>query len=230
MVVNRQILQSGRSPVPGELERKGSMSLPAAGPFGQTSQPPHNLPVQVTSFIGRQREIAEVIHQLSTGRLLTLTGSGGTGKTRLALQVAAELLEHYPHGVWLVELAPVSDPNLVALTAATALGLREEPGQPLSATLAEALRARRLLLVLDNCEHLLDASAKLAEILLTPARSSRFWLPAARRWALPVRSPGGSLRWRCPTRRPNWSPRSCKRSRQFASSWSGRSPPGPASC
>jgi predicted ATPase/class 3 adenylate cyclase len=126
----------------------------------------HNLPAQLTSFIGREPEMAQVKQFLATTRLLTLTGSGGCGKTRLALQVAADLLEEYPDGVWLVELAPLADPALVPQTMAAALGVREEPGRPLTKTLADHLRSRALLLILDNCEHLLSASAQLADTLL----------------------------------------------------------------
>ena len=125
-----------------------------------------NLPPQFTSFIGRERALAEVTRLLDTTRLLTLTGPGGTGKTRLALQVAAGLLDHYPRGVWLVELAPLADPAGVPAAVAAAVGVREEAGQPLLATLVAALRERWLLLVLDNCEHLLDAGATLVEALL----------------------------------------------------------------
>jgi predicted ATPase/class 3 adenylate cyclase len=126
----------------------------------------HNLPVQVTSLIGREREIEEVRQRLAEARLLTLTGSGGVGKTRLALQVAAELTEAYPEGVWLAELASLSDPDLVPQTTAQAIGVREEPGKSLTRTLADTLKDKRLLLVLDNCEHLVDACARLADTLL----------------------------------------------------------------
>src|SRR5439155_4023024 len=115
----------------------------------------HNLPVQLTSFIGRERDMAEVQRLLATTHLLTLTGSGGCGKTRLALQVAAEVAEQFAEGVWLVELAALTDSALVPQTVATALGVREEPGRPLTATLTDTLRSKSLLLVLDNCEHLL---------------------------------------------------------------------------
>jgi predicted ATPase/class 3 adenylate cyclase len=126
----------------------------------------HNLPAQLTRFVGREQEIAAVNDLLAHARLLTLTGVGGTGKTRLALQVAADLLEEYPDGVWLVELAPLADPTLVPQTVASALGVREEPRRPLTATLTDHLRPKSLLLVLDNCEHLLTASAQLADALL----------------------------------------------------------------
>jgi predicted ATPase/class 3 adenylate cyclase len=128
---------------------------------------PHNLPVQLTSFIGREREMAQVREQLAGTRLLTLTGTGGLGKTRLALQVAAELLEAYRDGVWLVELAALSDPALVPQAVASALGVREETGRSLMTTLTDYLRSRELLLLLDNCEHLVAACAALAHTLLT---------------------------------------------------------------
>jgi predicted ATPase/class 3 adenylate cyclase len=126
----------------------------------------HNLPRQLTSFIGREREMREVKEFLATTWLLTLTGSGGCGKTRLALQVAADLLEAYADGVWLVELAALADPTLVPQTVASPLGVREEPGRPLTATLTDYLRPKQVLLILDNCEHLLTACAQLVEGLL----------------------------------------------------------------
>ena len=136
---------------------------------------PNNLPAQLTSFVGRERETAEITALLDPSaagaggrgaRLLTLTGPGGTGKTRLSLQAAAGLVEHFPDGVWLVELAPLSDPTLVAQAIASAIHLRELAGRPLDAMLVDYLRDKRLLLVLDNCEHLIDACARLADRLL----------------------------------------------------------------
>lgn len=127
---------------------------------------PNNLPQQVTSFIGREKEIEAVETLLDKTRLLTLTGSGGCGKTRMALQVAADVLENYPDGVWLVELASLADPALVPQTIAQALSITEEPGKPLAQTLPQALKTRRLLIVLDNCEHVLDACARLVDTLI----------------------------------------------------------------
>ena len=127
---------------------------------------PTNLPLQVTSFVGRERELAEVVRLLATERLVTLTGPGGTGKTRLALQAAAEVVDGHPDGVWLVELAALADPDLVPQAVAVAVGVPEEPGRPLLSTLAAVLPPRRLLLVLDNCEHLVEACARLAAALL----------------------------------------------------------------
>ena len=127
---------------------------------------PNNLPMHLTSFIGREHEIAEVKRLLSEARLLTLTGWGGAGKTRLALHVAADVLEGFKDGVWLVELAPLSDPDLVAHAVASAVKVREQPGRPILATLCDFLKDKYLLLVLDNCEHLLVACARLADALL----------------------------------------------------------------
>jgi predicted ATPase/class 3 adenylate cyclase len=127
---------------------------------------PNNLPAQVTSFIGRSREIAEAKRMLDTTRLLTLIGPGGTGKTRLSLHVAAEMLEGFSHGVWLVELATLSDPALLPKAIADAADLREEAGRSALDTLLDAWRSRKLLLVLDNCEHLVAACAQIAATLM----------------------------------------------------------------
>src|SRR5438445_12847650 len=139
---------------------------PAAAPLRSLGILPHNLPVQLTSFVGRDREMREVRRLLGTTRLLTLTGPGGSGKTRLALQVAADVLDRFSHGVWLVELATVSDPVLVPETIANAVDVREEAGRPPLETLIDKLRARQLMLVLDNCEHLIAGCAQAAEALL----------------------------------------------------------------
>jgi len=126
----------------------------------------HNLPLQLTSFIGREREIAEMKYLLSATRLLTLVGPGGTGKTRLSIQVASDLLDQYPDGAWFVELAPISDPLLIPRTTAIAIGLRDEPQRPVIDMLCDYLRGKHLLLVLDNCEHLVEACAQMADTLL----------------------------------------------------------------
>jgi non-specific serine/threonine protein kinase len=131
------------------------------------SAPPiHNLPQQLTSFVGRENEIAEVKHLLGATRLLTLTGTGGCGKTRLAMQVAADRAEAYPDGLWLVEFAAVADPGLVPQTVGNVLGIKEQPGKDLTQTMTEYLAPRHLLLVLDNAEHVLGACAQLADALL----------------------------------------------------------------
>ncbi len=134
---------------------------------------PNNLPMQLTSFIGREREVAELKRLLTTARLITLTGVGGSGKTRLALQVAAEVLEDYPHGAWVAELAALTDPALVPQTIASVLSVSEQPSRGLLETLVDALRSRQLLLVLDNCEHLLSACADVADTLLRGCRQLR---------------------------------------------------------
>ena len=128
----------------------------------------HNLPVQLSSFIGREQELTEVRRLLSESRLVTLTGPAGCGKTRLALRVAADLMHAslFPDGVWLVELAPLSDPALVPQAVASAVDVSEQSGRPLLETLSGFLRSKQLLLVLDNCERLIDACARLAETLL----------------------------------------------------------------
>jgi len=128
-----------------------------------------NLPVQLTSFVGREAEMAEVRDLLQTTRLLTLSGPGGTGKTRLALEVATKLLDDYPNGVWLVELAPLADPTLVTQTLAATLGVREQPGRPILDALLDYVRTKTLVLILDNCEHLIETCAQLAESLLRAA-------------------------------------------------------------
>ena len=127
---------------------------------------PNNLPVQLTSFIGRERELEEARNRLVPAHLLTLIGPGGTGKTRLALQLAADLLPLFPDGVWLAELAPLTDPALVVQSVASVLHLREQMGMSLSDLVIDYLRDRSLLLVLDNCEHLIEACAQLANQLL----------------------------------------------------------------
>jgi predicted ATPase/DNA-binding SARP family transcriptional activator len=130
---------------------------------------PTNLPIQLTSFIGREEEIRQAQDMLDKARLLTLTGVGGCGKTRLALQVAANLVEEFPDGVWFVDLAPRADPALVPPSIAGVLGVREQPGHSLSESVAEHLRAKNLLLILDNCEHLLEACAQFADGILRAA-------------------------------------------------------------
>jgi len=127
---------------------------------------PNNLPVQLTSFIGREKEMAEVKRLLGTTHLLTLTGTGGTGKTRLSMQVAADMLDQFPDGVWLIELATIDDASQVAAAIAAPLRVRDEPGQQMLLTLTNYLRAKRLMIILDNCEHLVAECARIAETLL----------------------------------------------------------------
>jgi predicted ATPase/DNA-binding SARP family transcriptional activator len=169
-------------PARGEEAHKrcpyGASPPPAAGDATGAREPirerahGHNLPSQLNRFFGRGEQVATIRQLLTpTGsgeppRLVTLVGVGGCGKTRLALEAAVGLLDAYPEGVWLVELAALADPARVPQSVGSALGLREEPGRPLIELLREALRTQSLLLVLDNCEHLLEACAELAEGLL----------------------------------------------------------------
>jgi predicted ATPase/class 3 adenylate cyclase/tetratricopeptide (TPR) repeat protein len=134
---------------------------------------PNNLPQQITSFVGRRTELAEAAALFANARLLTLLGMGGLGKTRLALEIGGDLLDGFPDGVWFVDLAPIRNPSLVPVEAAKTLGLREEPGAPLIETLGNHLKSRKLLLILDNCEHLVSASAHLANALLRTAPELR---------------------------------------------------------
>jgi predicted ATPase/DNA-binding CsgD family transcriptional regulator len=126
----------------------------------------HNLPAQISSFIGREGELAAVRALVGRSRLVTLTGAGGAGKTRLALQVAAGLLDSGGDGVWFADLAPLADLDLVAVTVADVLGARQQAGRPVLDTLVAAVGERSLLVLLDNCEHVVDACAKLADALL----------------------------------------------------------------
>lgn len=127
---------------------------------------PNNLPVQLTSFIGREKEIADVKNLLNKTRLLTLLGPGGTGKTRLSLQTGADLIDDFANGVWITELAPLPDPLLLPNVIAETLGLKEQPGNKTEDILAEYLSDKEILLILDNCEHLIEPCAVLAEKLL----------------------------------------------------------------
>ncbi|MGE5089529.1 MAG: adenylate/guanylate cyclase domain-containing protein, partial [Candidatus Levyibacteriota bacterium] len=134
---------------------------------------PNNLPQQLTSFIGRERECAEIGEMLTTARLLTLLGMGGLGKTRLSLQIGADVMDLYPDGVWFIDLQAVRDGSLVASETARVLSVREEPGRPLIQTLTAHLKTRKLLLILDNCEQVIDASAELAGAILRAAPEVR---------------------------------------------------------
>ncbi len=152
-----------------------------------------NLPAEPNSFIGRERDLAELALLLTDARVLTLCGPGGIGKTRLALRLGGTVADGFPDGAWLVSLADVTAPALVTTRIAGALGVREEPGQPLEATLADALRGRRLLLILDNCEHVVAACASACERLL--ARCP--WLRVLTTSREPLRVPGETV-WRVP--------------------------------
>jgi non-specific serine/threonine protein kinase len=157
-------LRAGRTPeAPGPNVERGPEPV----------VPPNNLPAPLTTFVGREREGLEIKRLLSMTRLLTLTGAGGCGKTRLALETGRDLIGAYPEGVWLVELAALPRPELAPRAVATALGLSEQAGRPLEDTLAEHLGRRELLLILDNCEHLVEGAARLAEVLLNKCPNLR---------------------------------------------------------
>jgi len=155
---------------------------------------PNNLPQQATRFVGRDKELGELKGLLAGTRLLTLTGAGGCGKTRLGLQLAADSLERFPDGAWLVELASLSEPGLVPRTAAKVLGLEEESEKEITATLVDHLKDKRLLLLLDNCEHLLDACALLADSLVR--RCPQLTILASSREALGI---AGEQSYRVPS-------------------------------
>jgi predicted ATPase/DNA-binding winged helix-turn-helix (wHTH) protein len=138
-------------------------NVPHGAPGGRQRT---NLPESLTSFVGRERELVEIKRLLPDKRLLTLVGVGGIGKTRLALQAAAEVMDAYRDGVWLVELGSIRDPLLVPTSVAQVLGVQERAGTPLADTLCAYLKSRQLLLILDNCEHLLEACAMLADSIL----------------------------------------------------------------
>ncbi len=152
------------------------------------------LPVQLTSFVGRDAELAQVRELLTQSRLLTLTGAGGAGKTRLAIQLAAQLTGEFSDGVWYVDLAPITDPEVVPITVARALGLPDQPGRSTMDTLTRFVADHQMLIVLDNCEHLLDASAALVNALL--AAAAGLTLLTTSREPIGV---AGEVSWRVPS-------------------------------
>jgi predicted ATPase/DNA-binding CsgD family transcriptional regulator len=158
-----------------------------------TSPGSGNLPAEPNSFVGRERDLTELAGLLGQVRALTLCGPGGIGKTRLALRLAWELVPDYPDGAWLAELGDTDDPERVPARVATALGIRPEPGRPVTDTLADALRPRRMILILDTCEHVVGACAALAHQLLAACPAVR--LIATSREPLRVR---GETAWRVP--------------------------------
>jgi predicted ATPase/DNA-binding CsgD family transcriptional regulator len=153
--------QVGAGLAPAQIQTPASATAPAAEPA-----PRHNLPLEVTRFFGREAEIEQLQSSLLRNRLVTLVGSGGVGKSRLSLRAAHGFVDAYHDGVWLVELAPVTNAALVPQQVAATLGVRDEPEQPILDTLLHFLRGRHLLLILDNCEHLLGACARLADRVL----------------------------------------------------------------
>jgi predicted ATPase/class 3 adenylate cyclase len=163
-------------------------------PLNSLGGPPNNLPIQVTSFVGRERELAAVKARLGEAHLLTLTGPGGSGKTRLALRAAADVLDTYPDGAWLIDLAPLSDPTLVPQIIANVLGLQPQSGTPPLAVLTAFLGPRTILLILDNSEHLIDACATVASALIQTC--PRLRVLATSREPLGI---AGEIIWRVPS-------------------------------
>ena len=149
-----------------DAREDGSDPQPGSPRAHTPKRPLNNLPLELANFVGRKQEMAEVEELLAGTRLLTLTGPGGCGKTRLAMAVASDLIEKFKEGAWWVELAPLSDPSLVPQTVSQALGVREVPGYSFTEMVSKHLEPKETLLVLDNCEHLLAACAVLADALL----------------------------------------------------------------
>ena len=174
------------------LRWAGTLSATRVMPIAEAT-PAHNLPLQFTSFIGRLQEIADVRRELARCRLVTLTGPGGVGKTRLALRAAEEEVGAFRDGIWFVDLAAVQDEALVPDAVARALAMRERPTEALIATLHNAIGQRHLLLILDNCEHLVAGCAGLADTLLRACPELR--ILSTSREALGI---GAERVWRVP--------------------------------
>jgi predicted ATPase/class 3 adenylate cyclase/DNA-binding CsgD family transcriptional regulator len=153
-----------------------------------------HLPMQLTSFVGRNKQLTQVLELLTQNRLVTLTGAGGAGKTRMAIQIAGQLSGEFGDGIWYVDLAPITDPDVVPIAVARALELPDQPGRSTMDALLRFVRDRQMLVVLDNCEHLLDASAELVVAMLGAAPG--LTLLATSREAIGV---AGELGWRVPS-------------------------------
>ncbi|HWZ71975.1 MAG TPA: winged helix-turn-helix domain-containing protein, partial [Casimicrobiaceae bacterium] len=164
------------------------------GEADRVSAPRHNLPYQLTSFIGREQEIAQLEELVAANRLVTLTGASGAGKTRLAIQVASQLVDRFADGIWLVELAALSDPQLVPQAVAKALEVKEQPARPVLETLGDYLASKKLLLVLDNVEHLLDACVRMVDEILRRCRDVAVLVTSRERLAM-----AGELTYRVPS-------------------------------
>jgi predicted ATPase/class 3 adenylate cyclase len=183
------------APQPIRVFQAIAQDLPAElPPLRTTHSHPNNLPTQLTSFVGREKELADIQKLLLGTHILTLVGPGGTGKTRLSLQVASALLDRFPDGLWLVELAPILDPLLVPRTTAMTIGLRDEPQRPVIDMLCDYLREKKMLILLDNCEHLVGACAQMADRILHTAPDVR--ILASSREALGI---GGEVTYRVPS-------------------------------
>jgi len=154
----------------------------------------HNLPSQITTFIGRKKETEELSNLVENNRLVTITGSGGCGKTRISLHIAKEYLDKFNDGVWFVDLAPLEDPELLPQEVANTLSIAEEPGKPIVSIIKEQIKGKHCLLLLDNCEHLVDATADLAQQLLSSSPDIK--VLATSREALKI---SGEVLWRVPS-------------------------------
>ena len=171
--------QAPPAPVPPESAGRNPGTPPAAG------RAAGRLPAETTSFIGREADLAAVGKLLAAGRLVTLTGPGGSGKTRLARQAGAAVAAGHPDGVWLVDLAPVGGPELVAPAVAAVLGVREEPDRPLAGSIADRLRDSEALLIADNCEHVVGGAAELVAALLAACPALRILATSQTRLGVP---------------------------------------------
>lgn len=160
--------------IPGRGYQFVSLLQTASGHAAPPRTTPNNLPQQRTHFIGRAAELAQCARLLGETRLLTLTGIGGCGKTRLALQLAQQQLDRFPDGMWFVDLAPLQEAERIAVPLAAAIGMRERTGMPLVGRIAEHLAAQRGVIVLDNCEHVIDAAAGIVETLLARCAELKF--------------------------------------------------------
>jgi predicted ATPase/class 3 adenylate cyclase len=193
------LLDLGLHRLRGFDDRERLFQLVAPGLERQFPRPrtaeavPHNLPTQVTSFIGRDAERAELDRLVTAHRLVTVVGAGGAGKTRLALELAGRVVESYPDGVWFVDVASVTDPGLVAFAVAAVLGLRPEPGRPMVDTLVDHVASRRMLFLLDTCDAQPGASAELISRLLTGGGGVRVLATSRESFGLP-----GEVVWRIP--------------------------------
>jgi len=193
----KDIIESLKNPVPpGQVKEEGILTE-VDDPVERKTIPEekkHNIPIPTTSFVGREKEMKEVRDLLDNNRLITLTGAGGCGKTRLACEVATTLVEEYYDGVWFVDLAPVTDPNSVVNKIAEVLNIKELPNQPVINTLIEKTKNKSLLVLLDNCEHLVQPCAEIANNLLHSVQGIR--MMATSREALNVQ---GEVVWRIPS-------------------------------
>ncbi len=190
----RERFLAAATPAPRRRRSAGSDPAGHAQPIWRPGATRTNVPLHLTSFVGREDEMVEIAHLLARTRLLTLTGAGGVGKTRLALQTAATLLDRYAQGTWVVELAHVTGAALVPTAITTALGIREDPTRSPLDVLVRALRDKHLLLILDNCEHLLDACARVAETLLRACAGLHILATSRETLAIP-----GEVAWRVPS-------------------------------